>query len=64
MDERLKIVGDAIDKALDCAESEIASLRAENERYKTVMRRCIKAMEGSNCLELQWLEQALKGEAG
>ncbi len=30
--------------------------------YETVMRKCIKAMEGSNCLESQWLTEALKGE--
>ena len=28
---------------------------------ETVIRKCIDAMKGSNCLEQQWLEKALKG---
>ena len=30
------------------------------KKYETAMGRCIKAMQGSNCLELEWLEQAVK----
>ncbi len=30
------------------------------EKYEQVMQRCIEAMKGSNCLEQQWLEQALQ----
>ena len=28
--------------------------------YELVMKKCIKAMKGSNCNELHWLEEALK----
>ena len=34
---------------------------AENKRLQAVMKKCIKAMKGSNCNELHWLEEALKG---
>ena len=39
-------------------------LEQQDERIKeleAVMQRCIDAMKGSNCLEEQWLNEALKG---
>lgn len=38
-------------------------IEQQDERIETleaVIQRCIKAMEGSNCLEEQWLREALK----
>jgi len=32
------------------------------EELESVIQKCIDAMKGSNCLEKQWLEQALKGK--
>jgi len=45
--------------------TEIEKLQAENENLKEAMRKCIKTMEDSNCLELDiifFLKQALKGD--
>lgn len=41
-------------------EKQYDRLEAENKRLRAVIEKCIKAMSGSNCLELKWLEQALK----
>ena len=74
-DETIEIMEQAADE-LDRQASEIKKLKFEvdrlishcrsvikkNKQYKDVIKRCIKAMEGSNCLELKWLEEVLKGE--
>jgi len=39
----------------------IENLRADNNRLKLTIKKCIDSMQGSNCDELNWLEQALKG---
>lgn len=36
-------------------------LKERNKNLEATMQRCIDAMKGSNCLELQWLTKALKG---
>ncbi len=43
-------------------EKQVKQLQAENKEYVAVINRCIKAMKGSNCLELKWLEKALEGD--
>ena len=35
-------------------------LQAKTKRYENVIEKCIKSMEGSNCMELEWLEKAIK----
>ena len=58
---------DRLEAELTCANEECGGLQeirekleAEIEQYRNVTNRCIKSMEGSNCLELEWLEKALK----
>ncbi len=46
---------------IDDFRKQLERLQVENEKYRKVIERCIKAMVGSNCNELHWLEQALKG---
>lgn len=40
----------------------IAKLQAQNAKYKKAMQKCIKAMEGSNCVELKWLIEAIDAD--
>lgn len=47
---------------LEDAHKEYQDIAAELNKYAIVMEKCIKAMEGSNCDELHWLEKTLKGK--
>lgn len=47
-------------RALNYRKGRIKELEAENEKLKKAAMRCIESMRGSNCLELEWLEEAAK----
>ena len=59
--QKAKLWKNRVDEAAEYIKN-YEDIKAENERYKAVIEKCIKTMEGSNCLELEWLEEALKGE--
>jgi hypothetical protein len=41
-------------------EKHIQDLQAENNRLTAAIMRCLDAMKGSNCLEEQWLREAIE----
>lgn len=51
------------EKAMRKAATELDRQAGVIKRLTDVIKRCIKAMAGSNCLELKWLEVALKPKA-